>query len=135
MFGMNFSGSIEWYNQIEPSFEGKTFGNSRCKGVAINENKDVAVSLEIETGIESGAYDVYLVTIGQTLSRRNGVIIQSTNFNDQVGISSQGLIAAGGNYFFAGQTNGYNTNYKTRDAGYPGSFVYRVDLDRNHQCI
>ena len=64
MFGMNFSGSVQWYNSIERSFEGKNFGNTRCKGIAINDNKDVAVSIEVETGIGSGAYDIYLVTIG-----------------------------------------------------------------------
>ena len=64
----------------------------------------------METSIESGEYDVYIVTIGQTLSKRKGVIIQSSNFNREVGIVSQGLIAGASSYFFAGQSNGWDTS-------------------------
>ena len=79
---MNFQGNVQWYYSIETVFEGRNLGSSRCKGVAINGNKDIAVSIEMETSIGSGDFDIYLVTIGQTLSRRKGVIVQSGNFND-----------------------------------------------------
>ena len=89
----------------------------------------------METSIESDEYDVYLVTIGQTLSKRKGVIIQSSNFNREVGLVSQGLISGASSYFVAGQTNGWDTSLQSIDPNYPGSFVYRVDLDRTHSCI
>ena len=135
ILSMNFQGNVEWYFSIESVFEGKNLGSSRGKGVAINSNKDIAVSIEMETSIGSGNFDIYLVTIGQTLSRRKGVIVQSGNFNDQVSLSSKGLISGGDSYFFAGQANGYYTKYQSEEFDQPGSFVYRVDLDRNHACI
>ena len=38
VLALDFSGKIKWYNSFETTTEGRDFGNSRCRGVAYDDN-------------------------------------------------------------------------------------------------
>ena len=81
VLSLDFSGNIKWYNSFETTQRDRVFGNSRCRGVAYDDNNRIAAVVEMETEARTNVYDVYVLSIKDD-NTVTGVNIQAKNFNE-----------------------------------------------------
>ena len=66
---------------FETTQEDRAFGNSRCRGVAYDENQRLTAVIEMETEPNSGVYDAYIISFKDENFSTSGVNVQAQNFN------------------------------------------------------